>query len=185
VEFPGFKNVAIRPLEYGTIVELYENRPRTPATLARIFSAAIAPCSEEQVKGMQPAMPAVLEYGVLLASGLLERTKHEGKGGRLEDSDDDYGDVVREDSQFAAHKSANQTKGEIDDDLADFLYVYVGNYGTPLLDVYSLTIGEINAIRKGHNNAEKEKRKNHNSNSGASVSRGNAQDRIGSRRNLG
>ena len=136
---------------------------------------------------MKPAMPAVLEYGVLLASGLLERTKHEGKGGKLEDSSDNYGDVVREDSQFAAHKSANQTREEIDDNLAEFLYIYVGNYGTPLLDVYSLTIGEINAIRKGHNKAEKEKRKQHNSNSGASgsVARGNAKDRIGSRRNLG
>jgi hypothetical protein len=148
--------------------------------LAGLFSACGIECSTEDVKRMHPSIPAALEYGIMLASGLLERTKHEQAGGRLAKADDDHEDVVREDSMFAAHNSAAETRKEVDENLADFMYEYVGEYHTSPLDVYSLTMGEINAIRQGRQQAQERSE----SGDGPDSNDGRFADNIGDARNL-
>jgi len=183
----------MRSLEYGNIVKYYENYPRGPQMLSGVFSAAIAPCSPADVQAMKPGLPSALEYGVLLASDLLERDRHaaEAQGGRLAKADDDLEDVVRDDSMFTAHQQDEKKRTDIgeglDGDLADFLYGYVGNYGTPPLEVYRLTMGEIDAIRYGHKRAdERANKKNESGGSSGTTGKttGNQGDRIGGRRNL-
>jgi len=148
--------------------------------LAGLFSACGIECDTEDVKRMHPSVPAALEYGVLLASGLLERSKHERSGGRLDKADDDHEDVVREDSMFAAHNSAAETRKEVDEDLADFMYEYVGEYHTSPTDIYNLTMGEINAIRQGREQAQERSE----SGDGPDSNNGRFDDAVGDRRNL-
>ena len=176
VEYPSGYSIAIAPLEYGNIVQFYENRPRTVGMFADLFSACIAPCTAEQVAGMHPSIPPALEYGILLASDLLQRSDQES--GRLDKADDDYSDVVRDDSMFAQHNDGGRRK-DVDEDLADFLFQYVGEYHTNPTDVYSLTMGEIQAIYQGHEQAE-ERREGNNSGSND----GRFSDKISDARNL-
>lgn len=129
----------IRPLQYGDVIEHYENTDgRTPDQLAAVFRLAypaLEDVTAQDVQNMRPRIPDVLETAALVASGLT---------GRDDESEDDADEF--EDSIFAAHnKAERKTEQYEESDVVHMLHERGYTYD----EIYRLLIPEIDLLVEG------------------------------------
>lgn len=152
VPITGLGDAYVRPLQYGDSLRFYENRERNPRMLAGLFRRAVAgfeDCRPADVRGMVAGLPALLEYAVVSASGLLQS---EREAAAMAGGDDLYeGHDVPEPRAMApeegsAEAEATATLDEFEEsDLIAFLHEQNYRWG----EIYQLLPDEISELRDG------------------------------------
>jgi len=161
VPIDGLGDAYVRPLQYGDSIRLYENRERTPRMLAGLFRRTLAgfeTVHAADVRGMVAGLPALLEYAVVSASGLLQS---ERESDALQSDEDDLyeGYDVPEPRAMApeegsAQEEAAATLDEFEEsDLVDFLH----RKGYTWDGINRLLTPEIDQLRKGHERTQQRK----------------------------
>jgi len=187
-EIPGLGWGAIRPLQYGDLLRFYENAERSPAVLAAVFRRTVVGfehCTAADVRAMTPAMPALVELAVLVASGVLDEhgrvinerpTDDTPDGPHAKPSPHDVD--APDDSMWAAdNKPAHQQASEATFTDADMRYV-LGENNETTESLYRMLLPEIRMVVEGAERAADRQDQNDSSggtSSGAGV--GNKTDR--------
>lgn len=157
----GLGDAYVRPLQYGDSLRFYENRERTPRMLAALFRRSVAGfgrCSPADVNAMAAGLPALLEYAVVAASGLLQSERE--SDALQSDEEELYGDhdipepraMAPEEGSAQAEASAT-LDGFEESDLVAFLH----ERGYVWSEIYQLLPGEIEELQQGHSRLQQRK----------------------------
>lgn len=157
----GLGTAYIRPLQYGDTLRLYENRERSPRMLAALFRRALpgfGACTPADVRAMHAGLPAVLEYAIVAASGLLQSDRE--AAGLETDEDDLYeGHEIPEPRAMAPEggSATEEATATLDDFEESDLIAFLHERGYTWDEIYRLLPAEIDTLREGHARLERRK----------------------------